>query len=244
MLEALKLFIDLAARAIPSMTSWRAKRKINNIAVELFMLYTRLNEALMRGEAIVNQLTALVRLYELTQRGRRPLDDSLAPLGDRIEELLAAQADDLYEIEALFERWKTEFQVLDGDAFYDLLLKVRDKRSAIGMLVAVCLDGHLTTVSMAPLLEIEDLGSIRREILGSAIALDKVWLPETDEADRNATFTALSAYLDSRQPRAQLDEIRRGLRGFREVLANTFDLREILPLVGTTRLEKSESRSP
>jgi hypothetical protein len=201
MIEALRLLLDLATRAIPGLTGMRKQRRLDNIGVELFLLYIRFNEAI----------------------AQRALE----------------QATNFDIISMMLRRWRYEFQVLNGDAYYDLVLRARLKRSALEMLQDIMSEGLVPTASF-----VEALPAELDDLLGEFAVqhkLEKDALDSSARWDRN-TCKLLRHYLDVREPRTQLEQIRSALGEYRRSLEQTFSVTEILPKVGEKALDRRGRR--
>lgn len=232
MLDALKMLIELASSAIPSLTGWQKKRKITKIGAELYTLYIYFNEALIHGEGIIDGLELYVRLSESQ-------DPQIKNVGAQLVGLVEQQREALSEAGETLLRWRAEFQVLDGDAYYDLVLKIRMKRSALEMLLSTLRQHYFPTSSFAKAIAYpfdEGDSIVKNELIAGALNLSVMRDREANLAERTEVSGAVRAYLDSREPRKQLQEIRQVLQQFRSSLEETFVTEDVLPAVGKRRL--------
>ncbi len=79
MLELVQFIIGIISKAIPTMIKDRKAGQLNEIGVELFLFYVRVNEVLMCGEQIVECLEVTLALNRgrlRTTPGRRILGRS------------------------------------------------------------------------------------------------------------------------------------------------------------------------
>lgn len=238
MIEFLKLLVDIASKAISGLGTRHDKKRMSDIGAELFMFYIQVNEALVAGYAIVKSLEFYVE----------SMDSCIAGGGDpdafkgrpEISHRLQVQRDNLARIGETMQRWGRPLQILDGEACAQIAPLLHGKMNALDALLRLLGEGNLPiTMTLEQLLALghseESSGSqmyrrlmeFEENATNGAVSLGVPWGGEIHKR--------VKLYLETRNPRRQLDEIRHNLERIREALDRNFTITDILLRVGDER---------
>jgi len=241
MLGFIQFVLDLVSKALPAIAKGRKADRLNDIGVELFWFYVRVNEALMQGERIVN-------LLEACAADRRPgvpaqvEADRTNDLRRLLAEHAQIQRRNLTRIVVIVDEWSGHLQIIQGESYVKLRKLLIEKSGALCILLGM-IDYHRLLPLSFPIELLEpwlstpgpsDVLSVRRAhdefdaaIRRQSIDLGAPWTSETRDIAK--------AYLAERNPRQQLADIRVSLEEIRSALADTFSLGEVLLKVGDER---------
>jgi hypothetical protein len=243
MIEFLKLIIDVAIKAVSSLSTRRDNQRMGDVGSELFLFYVQVNEAMMAGYDIIGSLEVYV---ERMGRHLATGGDRYALTGgDWIRYKVQVQVINLARIGETMQRWGYPLQIIDGEAFSKIVPLIDGKRNALDVLLnilradsipvsmtwpqylAVAMQGQ-ELATEASLGEItESAGALQSRAAEEAIPLDNFGTREV--------YENIKSYLEMRNPRAQLDEIRKGLESIREAIERNFTLKDILLRTGDER---------
>lgn len=232
MIEIMRAMVDLLARVVPALFRARRDTRLREVGAELFLLYVRLNEALVCADRIVDQLTACVS-------GRSPA--RAAPATLRYE--LAKQHVTMQRISGLLESQRIQLILLDAGVYHQLVPLVSAKVSSLQTLIATLRAGHLPidvadhdlrTLASGEGWE-DGLPPPAHERILSRIRADALpgdrWDPDT--------VIRVAAYLRHRDPKGQLDRIRDAVEQLRAALVAHFSVEDMLLAVGDHRFDSS-----
>jgi len=234
LLDFLKFFVETATKILPSLVTRRRNQKLHEIGAELLLFYVQVNEALVRAEDIVGSLEVYVsRMKRHIEYG----DDAYAlTAGSWIGPKIDAQGQSLAKIGQTMRRWGIELQLLDGQMYAQLVRLLDEKAGALGMLLHVMTRRKLT-LDLHAVLErsIESPGfqelirrrELEQEMMKNAVSTTVEWGSDV--------YVEIARYLDERQPREQLLQIREALEEIRSAILSNFDVSELLLQVGDER---------
>lgn len=241
MIEFLQPFVEVLARIVPGISSSRERTRSANLGAELFLLYVQLNEALALAEDIVNSLEVYVdRMSEHVRTGTDPYARTA---GEWVSSNVREQIDNLAGIKDRMRKLRWDLQVLEGEANNNLRFLIAYKMSALSVL-ADAVDRNRFPVlgrpqladpaSVPPGVELLNdaisLGyypALAREIADNSVAMDAPW--------DAAVLTVIKRYLEVRDPRRELDDIRTSMELIRAALEANFSVRDILLRAGDPR---------
>jgi hypothetical protein len=248
MLEVIKLLLDIFNKLFdPAEISKLSKeKKIKDLGAELYLLYIRLNELLVNGYFIVEEL----RRYAYR---RDPYTDGS---GYWLQCSVRAQLRYIENVIQRLNKLRFQLQILDIEAYFKLEILLSSKQATLqtlknmlwaGVFPIMKYDDLQSAVPSKPpeeyinseIWEREELLNPIREIINmrlheNSLSITKAW-------DKN-TYERLKAYLSSREPEARLDEIGHSLQKLHEALLKNFDIQDILLAVGDKRFQESDIR--
>jgi hypothetical protein len=242
-IEFLQPLVDAVAQAVPAMVKKKERDATAQLGAELFLVYVQSNEALVLAEEIVSTLETYV---ERMANGDRYALEAGSWVSGKIHDQLR----NITAIRNRVERFRWEFQVLDGRASNELEFLLGMKYSALRAL-AGALDEERMPLRKSGLL-IDDQGVLRRSDFQSSmdfedqrfthlyqdlkehsVAMDKPWGPEI--------LAVVKDYLADRKPREHLAKIQASLEQIRAALATHFTISDILLHAGDPRAARRQS---
>lgn len=245
MIELIKLIVDIASKAISSLGKRRDDRQMGEIGSELFLFYIQVNEALLIVSDIVSSLEIYVeRMSDHLATGKDPY---ALTGGHWIKYKAQVQRANLARIGETVQRWGPELQIIDGKAFAQIAPLLRGKSNALDVLLnALSRDRLPISAGWEQLLALttgedtSDRREMRRQIAikvenfsqsvnDATIPLDTPWDQEI--------YEQIKLYLELRNPRAQLNEIKDALESIHAALERTFSIKDILLRVGDKRFD-------
>src|SRR4051794_32936236 len=121
MLEAIRVAIELLSKSInPSVISeWRRKKKLQEIGARLFLLYMMLNEVLLTGEDILDELDREGPLASKEGQGEQEEEDE-AIWRRRIRRLLKQQSENFEYIYDQLYLLRPELVAIDEESDYSV----------------------------------------------------------------------------------------------------------------------------
>ncbi|MFE0627987.1 hypothetical protein ACFW3D_13585 [Streptomyces sp. NPDC058864] len=243
MVELVRTLVEALAQGLPGLRAIREEKRRRKLGAELFILYVRLNEAMLEAEGIVRKLEAYQeRMGRHLERG----DDAYAlTAGDWVTRDVQRQIVNLTRISGLMSDRGVALQIIDPDAYNRLQPLLSGKFNALQLLLAVMRSGALPLApTQEDLARAMDVGHPRsresqdrmmanlREFsprwYGTALTTTSEWGPET--------YECVVRYLRERRPREQLAEIRAALAALRSALEEHFTISDVLLEVGDERL--------
>ncbi len=220
MIEFLKLIIDVVSKAVPNLSARHDNKRMREIGSELFLFYIQVNEAMMTGYEIVRSLEVYV-----ARMGNHLADDGdpyALTGGHWIRHNVQVQGINLARIGRTMQRWGVQLQIIDGEAFARIKPLLVGKRNALDVLLDIMSRGDLpisgtweqllglvgSDANLATRIKSPQPAPNANEIISNArnkaISTDASW-------DREI-YGQIKLYLELRDPKEQLDEIRRELK--------------------------------
>lgn len=232
MIEIMRAIVDLLARATPLLYRTRRDKRLREIGAELFLLYIRLNEALVCADRIVNQLALSISGDH--PRARSALD------GLRYE--VSKQYVTLRRISGLLESQRIRLILLDAGVYRQLVPLISAKMSGLQVLIETLRRGYLPID--VPEQDIRALssgegwedGTPPPEHFSLLVNIQANALPDHGRWDQDRR-TRLAAYLQHRDPQGQLAQIRAAVEQLRVALVANFSLEDMLLTAGDCRLD-------
>jgi len=223
MYEIIKMIVEIFAKGmnLENLHEIHEKRKLREIGKELYLIYIHLNEIVVVGDKIVDELEEYLedkQSYHSTSIMRRVVEQKLF----------------LWQLQRDIRRC-TLLKFLDVESYMKLQPLIFDKFNLLDTLLDSMDEGF-------PLLESSDIriltgeyyysreAKIRRRNLRRNLSqriLDTSW----DES----TCEKIKRNLEEREPRKNLNEIREVLEKIRMVLERNFSVADILLAVGDDR---------
>ncbi|MEE4545102.1 hypothetical protein V2S66_24430 [Streptomyces sp. V4-01] len=215
MFEFLKLMTETTTQALSGVAAHRRDKRRRDLAVDLFLIYVRLNEAMVNAEDILALLAAYVR------RGGRHREEATRKLHMR----LTQQGRTLRLVSRAMAARSAQLIIIEA-AEYDLLSRmVWGKLSDVDAL-AGDLARHRVRLGDFP-----SAPTRRARLLGRG-RTDVVFDPE--DATK-AVVAQVRRYLRSGAPQRRVAEIRSSLERLRALLAENFSLEDVLIDVGARK---------
>jgi hypothetical protein len=247
MLDFLKAILEIVAKVVPTSLAARNKRKLNDLGVELFILYAQVAEAMIYAEDIIRSVEIYIECIEhklKTGGDRFPID--LEQQSD-IDFKLQAQRANLAKIGDTIDRWILYLNIIDSESLARLMPLLLEKCSVLNSLLWIMGQGRIPVIGpsgsdidrvaaasfQAGLESSRILEGIRTQVDSVAIPIQTPW----DENKYRSTVQTLRNY-NSRQA---VEEIRAVLAQLRSSLENNFSLADVLPRVGDRRFRSTYS---
>jgi exonuclease VII small subunit len=233
-IEFLQPFVEVVARALPSIAKKKERDDSAALGAELFLVYVQFNEALVLAEEIVASLETYVE--------RMNDDDGFAPAaGSWISAQVHQQLRNLVGIGNRIDRWKWELQVLDGQSTNNLRFLLSRKMSGLKVLSKVTGEDRFSLRTSGVLIDdqgvlgprwstheyLDNCRELSHGLRESSVRMDETWGPDV--------LVTVEEYLARRRPREQLDEIRQSLERIRAALEANFTVQDILLRAGDPR---------
>lgn len=243
MVELIRTLVEALAQGLPGVRAVREEKRRRKLGAELFMLYVRLNEAMLVAEGIVRSLEVYAqRMGDHLEHGNDPYALSA---GNWIAGNVSKQIVNFTRISGLMSARGAALQIINPDAYNRLLPLLSGKMNALRVLLDIMRSGALpvspTREDIARLMDAgegssswrnHEFSDVVRELSPhwreTAFATSGDWGP--------STFQGVVRYLQERQPRAQLAEIRSALELLRTALEEHFTIADVLLEVGDSRM--------
>jgi hypothetical protein len=259
MFEIIKFLAEtlLKSFSISSLAEHQKKKKLNEIGVELFLLYTALNEIFVLGNSIVDELeNAISKLEEKKKKGE---DDPRC--WTRLNDFLPLQAQNIVKFVGSLKRLALELQVIAPEVYLKTAPLMHRKFNLVQALI-YSLEGH----GDKPILGYFDFDALEKIVKSPPVKRYEKNLNNNDypgEAIRNSvtneeikelnnklygkyhkldipdlysfdlsSYKTLKTYLKASKPRDQLDEIEVILKDLRKGIIENFSVEDILLEVG------------
>lgn len=243
MVELIRTLVEALTQGLPGLRGIRQEKRRRKLGAELFILYVRLNEAMLTADRIVQSL----EIY--TQRMGRHIehgnDRYALTAGNWIVGDVQKQIVNLTRISGLMSERGAALQIINPDAYNSLHPLLSGKFNGLRVLLEIMRSGALP---LAPTQEdiarvTDSLGLARHErqrhmmvLMGelspqwreTALTTSSEWGPSTHDC--------VVQYLQERKPREQLTEIRNALEMLRAALEEHFTITDVLLEVGDSRL--------
>jgi len=238
MIELIKALVEVMTQVIPRIKTVRTDKKKRELGAMLFLLYVRLNEAMLAGEGIIRSLEVYI------ERMRRHLDygdDAYALTGGHwIAQKVRHQITNFERLRELLYDQRVFLQIIDSDSYNHLVPLLDRKFGALSELLDIMRSGSLPLAPTKNDLDaVIDVGDDQLTLHEVMIELEPRWLAEAlpTNAEWGAEiFSRINLYLQTREPRKQLAEIRTLLAAIREALESYFSITDVLLEVGDSRI--------
>ncbi|MET8075907.1 hypothetical protein [Streptomyces sp. NPDC005303] len=224
MIELLKFLVETLTQGLPGLTSARGEKKRRALAVELFLLYVRCNEAMITADSIVSLLN---------RYGQAGADQwNRHWLKQELKESVQRQYVTVRSLTGLLSDQSEVMWIIDSDPEEKLDVLMNRKSGRLIELLGILHDGHIPLDVDLDLLG-EEARSVRlSHSAGPLYARFTVSL--SNDFGRDARD--FREYMESGVPQNQISEIRAALRRFREALESNFSIADVLVDVGDRRL--------
>ncbi|MGA7704404.1 MAG: hypothetical protein WB998_05855 [Solirubrobacteraceae bacterium] len=237
MLELITTLVDVITRVLPAITRTNSSKRKRELGSDLFVLYVQLNEIYIAGQLIIGQIEKYVpRMTECDD----PAEYSF--FLDWLRSKLQAQSGNLARVGVTMEHFAIELQVVDPDAYADLIILLYGKVTALDALMIGLERGILPLGSTKRDFE-TFLNDVRpgNPYRNTDRKLELIDLMYSVQLDTTGKFThhvpeLLTQYLAAGKPAAQLEAIHDALAQMRKSLLTCFTLEEIILDVGDHRL--------
>lgn len=244
-IEIIRTLIETLANGFPGIAGMREDKRRRQLGAELFLLYANINQLMLTAEDIIQHLEQYAACTE------RDLNDGseeeVLEHSRRVTPLVERQRDDLLYVRLLLDSRSAVVQIIEPDAYNRLVPLLGLKQGALDTLSMIMYMGDLPLdpsqaeidawmARLPPLGESRTRGATR-----SLIAVDRLirdsgrrWrenvVPRTSWGQD--VHARIVQYLDERQPRRQLEEIRSALALLRSTLLENFTIADVLLEVG------------
>lgn len=233
MFELVKLISDFLVKSIsvPAILEYKKKRRLNEIGTELFLLYLSMNDILVLGRSIVNDLERSIDWLM-----RHEPDESLYTT---LDFKLKQQYMNISRFLHSLRRLAVEMQVISPEAYRSIIPLMYDKGSAVSWLIG-SLNGYDSGPQL-PYLEKNDYQEIQQvianggnieQVLGEKL---KILPVENIRSIKASKYPVIIDYLNQTKPGEQLDEIEKVITMLRGAIEKYFSLQDILLSVGDNR---------
>jgi hypothetical protein len=237
--------------------SWIAKyvhdKKKNSIGTELFLLYSSLNEILVLGLSIIDEIDNVVSWMDRKVKENKAYEKCSTQLDFKLNQ----QSINLLRFMGSLSRLSTELQVISPNTFISVIPLVEGKFNAISYLIRLM--GNVFDKPRLPYIEDADREEIERMVnAGGDVSLitivkygkDEAWKhPVESQIAEKLKFVAvedlgyveakhvdvIKEYLVERNPRKGLAELEKVAKALRVAIAKNFSLDDILLSVGDRR---------
>jgi hypothetical protein len=227
--DYLRLLVEALSRALPALLAQKKGKERRALGVKLYLVYVAINEALIRGELIIQGVEQLVE------------DDGAdSAAARRLQEAIKEQIRCFEHIADLLASWGQVLQLLDGETFASLYLLLHEKIGWLNRLLAIVRSGEYPLLDDAALdrLEraLEDSGGTDErnfeEVWGALDELRGLPIPKDSADGSRKSRKEFETYLEHRKPREQLALIRRHLEEMRSALLEQITINDLLLDVG------------
>jgi hypothetical protein len=240
MIDLIKTLVETLTQVIPKIHEMRADRRKREIGAALFTLYVRLNETMIAADDIIDSLEVYAkRMHRHLDYG----DDAYALTGGKwIAGKVRNQLTNFERLGALLHNHKVMLQIIDTDSYNKLIPLLDYKFGALTYLSRIMRSGSVQlSINEDDLRRLMDSGDDQSALHRIMIDLEPSWreaeLSTTSEWGQE-TYEKVAAYLQEREPRKQLSEIRAALASLREALVSNFSLSDVLLEVGDRHMER------
>jgi hypothetical protein len=218
MLEAIKVAIELLSKSInPSAISeWRRKEKLQEIGARLFLLYMVLNEVLLTGEDILDELDRKGPLASKEGQGEQEEDEPIQRR--RIRRLLKQQAENFEYIYDQLYLLRAELVAIDEDSDYSLHRLLGNKFRRLAVVCELIEDDRIPPHNL--------LSGF--SIVEESISCSVPWTAET--------YAKIEKHVS--EGRKGIEDVRVALGQLRTSLKETFSVQDILLGVGDEKFRE------
>ncbi|MFI9807455.1 hypothetical protein ACIHEJ_24355 [Streptomyces sp. NPDC052301] len=248
MIEIIKTLIDALVNGFPGIRGMREDKRRRQLGVELFLLCAQINQLMVTAEDIIQHLENYAASID------RYANDGTEGGGPeyprRVRHLVERQRDDLLYVRLLLDSRSAVVQIIEPEAYNRLVPLLGVKQGALDTLFTIMYVGDLPlgpsqaeidawASRIPPLRE----GQARR-VSQNLWAVDRLLREAEHRWRENAlphdswgrdVHAIVVRYLDERQPRRQLEEIRSSLSVLRSTLLENFTIADVLVEVGERR---------
>lgn len=243
MVELIRTLVEALTQGLPGLRGIREEKRRHKLGAELFLLYVRLNEAMLTADHIVQNLeTYTRRMGGHIEHGN---DRYALTAGNWIVGDVQKQIVNLTRISGLMSQRGAALQIINPDAYNALHPLLSGKFNGLRVLLEIMRSGALplaptqddiaraTASESVPwhnrqhhmMMLMQELSPRWRE---SALTTSSAWGP--------STYDYVVQYLQERKPREQLTEIRDALEMLRAALEEHFTIADVLLEVGDSRM--------
>lgn len=223
MLEIIKTILELAKQSgifdLNKILEWKKKKQMKALGADLFLVYVALNEIIINGEAIVENLE------DMAGKGKRRTEGIYW-----FTVSLKGQYLSVRRFERAIKRLSCELQILDAAQFRRLYMLLVGKENALDRVL------HLLQNERLPIdgLLIDDVPDASARDNGYDGWARILTSPDSFIAT-NAPVSEIKEYLKDRQPRKQLKALKTILTKMKKNLDEHFSVGEILAEIGDKR---------
>jgi hypothetical protein len=222
MFEVLRLLIETLTQGLPNFSSFREEKKRRELARDLFVLYIRLNKAMIAADGIVKLLEKLTESEDSWDR--HFLKEQLRNAAQRQELALAKLTEELdSEANAML--------ILEEGAYRKIDDLVFTKSSHLDQLRTALTRGELPLSAYQP----HPDEPARNRHWGFGRPLSVRIVVDISGSDRQV-FYDVRTYLQSGIPQSHIADIRIALESLRTALETHFSISDVLLDVGDHRL--------
>jgi hypothetical protein len=218
MLEAIKVAIELLSKSInPSAISeWRRKKKLQEIGARLFLLYMMLNEVLLTGEDILDELYREGSLASKEGQGEQQEDEPI--WRRRIRRLLKQQSENFEYIYDQLYLLRPELVAIDDESDYSVHRLLGNKFRRLAVVCELIEDDRIPPNNL--------LSGF--SIVEESISCSVPWTAET--------YAKIEKHVS--EGRKGIEDIRVALGQLRTSLKETFSVQDILLGVGDEKFRE------
>jgi hypothetical protein len=218
MLEAIKVAIELLSKSInPSAISeWRRKKKLQEIGARLFLLYMMLNEVLLTGEDILDELYREGSLASKEGQGEQQEDEPI--WRRRIRRLLKQQSENFEFIYDQLYLLRPELVAIDDESDYSVHRLLGNKFRRLAVVCELIEDDRIPPNNL--------LSGF--SIVEESISCSVPWTAET--------YAKIEKHVS--EGRKGIEDIRVALGQLRTSLKETFSVQDILLGVGDEKFRE------
>jgi hypothetical protein len=218
MLEAIKVAIELLSKSInPSAISeWRRKKKLQEIGARLFLLYMMLNEVLLTGEDILDELYREGSLARKEGQGEQQEDEPI--WRRRIRRLLKQQSENFEYIYDQLYLLRPELVAIDDESDYSVHRLLGNKFRRLAVVCELIEDDRIPPNNL--------LSGF--SIVEESISCSVPWTAET--------YAKIEKHVS--EGRKGIEDIRVALGQLRTSLKETFSVQDILLGVGDEKFRE------
>lgn len=238
MIDLIKVIVQTLAQVVPQLRGIKNDKRKRELGATLFILYVRLNEATLAGESIIYGLEGYVRGMERYRE--KPDRRYLLRGGYWVAQKVQHQITNFERLDELIRESDVVLQIIDADSFNNLRFLLERKFGALLMLSRIMGSGSLPLLPHADedLRLLMELGDDQRVLAmtwegirsrdGNTIPIKSDWEEEA--------YEQIVSYLQERNPREQLAQIRASLSSLRKALEDNFSISDILLEVEDRRM--------
>lgn len=239
MFEIIKVILETLGKLLnPSELSKLAKdKKRREIGAQLFLVYVYLNEVIVCGESIISSLEVYIERMQLGHA-------HALTGGSWVSFKLNEQRLNIARLVTSIRRLSRELQIVDGEAYRQLMPLVEGKCNAIDGLLRILGDERLplcgptgrdVVAFAAESVHTRDRSELRHIIDDFMSQLEKQSVRTNVPWNENI-FADIKTYVAQRKPREQLSYMREVAEQLRKSLEKHFSLSDILLEVGDRKL--------
>lgn len=239
MIELLKILADNLLKILSPENIAKAQKnkKLKDIGVEIFLLYSSLNNILVCGKEIIKELEGALPWMK-----RKVENDEINRIyGNKISSLLKNQLAQLNQFVRSYERLQNQLELLSPDFKLNLYPIIGEKVNALSIL-ARCISGEIGQNTQ--LISMNEKGIIK--LMKNHQRLDEITTAErlmvidhgiTDVDNLIAgSYNIIKRYLDSQIPYERLDEIEILANKLNQLIKDNFAVEDILIAVADKKL--------